>query len=207
MRPVVRAFRTGFEKEAAKHVRAGGHAALRDAVKPMRFVFEKPRGLAVNDLGYWALLDLGLRRWSTVARGPLRGLACARVPSEQVDIVLDRVDRDSIHPGSTRILHLDCEECAACCRDNAVELVPADIARFRRAGRPELGRAPYVRKDGDKLVLRVLRSRDCRHLERDKRCGIYEIRPNSCRLFPRGSEGCLFSREEELGVVDGLSVP
>jgi hypothetical protein len=173
----------------------------------VRFVFGRPRGLAVHDLGYWAILDLGLRRWSTARRGPLRGLAFARVPGERVDIVLDRIDRDSIHLGSTRTLVLDCEECAACCRNNAVELVPADISRFRRAGRPELGRAPYVRKDGHKLVLRVLRSRDCRHLTRDKRCGIYEIRPNSCRLFPRGSEGCLFSREEELGVVDGLSAP
>jgi Fe-S-cluster containining protein len=215
VRPIVRAFRTEFEKEAAAHVRAGGHAFVWEsaprkppsrAVRGGRLVFAKPRGRLADDLGYWALLDLGLTRWSTVTRGPLRGLASARIPADCVDIVQERVERDSIHPGSTRTMHLDCEECAACCRDNRVEIHEADLARFRRAGRPELGRAPYVRKDGGKLVLRLLRSGDCRNLTRDKRCAIYELRPDSCRSFPRGSEGCLFSREEELGVVDGLSI-
>jgi uncharacterized protein len=207
VRPVVRAFLSGYEKEAARHVRAGGHAVVWDAPrKHGRFVFGRPRGPVAKDLGYWALLDMELTRWSAVTRGPLRGLAEADVPVDCVGLMEDRVVRDSIHPGSTRTMHLDCPECAACCRDNRVEIEEGDLARFRRAGRPELGKAPYVRKDGAKLVLRLLRSRDCRHLLGDKRCGIYELRPGSCRSFPAGSEGCLFSREEELGVVDGLAV-
>lgn len=209
-RPVVRAFRAGFEKEAAAHVRRGGHAVVWGPSRSTRramLVFRSPRGLGVRDLGYWAILDMDLRRWSTFARGPLRGLAFARVPEDCFDIVDERVTRDSIHPGSTRTMRLDCQTCAACCRDNRVEVYEPDLARFRRGGRPELGRDPYVRRDGDKLVLRLLRSRDCRHLMGDKRCGIYALRPDSCRTFPPGSEGCLFSREEELGVVDGLKAP
>jgi Fe-S-cluster containining protein len=218
VRPVVRAFRREFEKEAAAHVRAGGHAVVYETVyeaqgggaspaarRGVRLVFQKPRGRAASDLGYWSLLDLGLTRWSTIQRGPLRGLAFARVRGDAVEIVRDRVDRDSVHPGSTRTMQLDCKACAACCRDNRVEIERADLARFRRAGRPELGRAPYARKRDGKLVLQLLRSRDCRHLTREKECAIYELRPDSCRSFPPGSEGCLFSREEELGVVDGLA--
>jgi hypothetical protein len=61
-----------------------------------------------------------------------------------------------------------------------------------------------VRREEDgTVVLRLLASRNCRHLRRDKRCAIYELRPDSCRLFPAGSECCLYSREEELGIVDG----
>jgi Fe-S-cluster containining protein len=100
-------------------------------------------------------------------------------------------------------MFLDCETCAACCRDNRVELEEQDIERFERANRAELARPPYTRKEGKKVVLRLLRSRDCRHLGADRRCGIYDLRPESCRVFPPASEGCLFSRESELGIFDG----
>ena len=213
VRPVVRAFRAGFEREAAAHVRAGGHAVVWDAPAGdsrkesgrARLVFGKPSPGDAGDLGHWSILDLGLARWLIVKRGPLRGLAFAWIPPDGIGIVEDRIARDSIHPHATRTMLLDCRECAACCRDNRVELKAPDVARFRRAGRPELARAPYVRRDGQKLVLRLLRSRNCRHLTRDRSCAIYELRPDSCRSFPPGSEGCLFSREEELGVVDGRS--
>jgi Fe-S-cluster containining protein len=167
-------------------------------------VFRKPKGAEEKDLGYWALLDLGRTEWSVVRAGPLRGLAMAPVPRDCVDLVKDRVARDAEHLGSTRAMLLDCQTCAACCRDNRVEIDKDDIERFRRGGRPDLARAPYVRRDGKKLVLRLLRSKDCRHLLSDKRCGIYPMRPDSCRSFPAGSEGCLFAREEELGIVDGV---
>jgi Fe-S-cluster containining protein len=203
IRPIVRAFESRFEAEAALHVRAGGHAIIWASPKRGKLVFRKPKGPEEKDLGYWALLDMGRTEWSTVRAGPLRGLAVAPIPRDCVELVRDRVIRDSVHRRSTRTMFLDCEQCAACCRDNRVELDKDDMARFRRAGRPELGLPPYVRKDGRKIILRLLRSKDCRHLQSDKRCGIYPLRPGSCRTFPAGSEGCLFSREEELGIVDG----
>ncbi len=201
----MRAFQAPFENQAALHVRAGGHAIVWTSPRRGRLVFRVPRGPEERDLGYWALLDMRRSEWSRAKIGALRGLAVAPVPRDCVDLVKDRVDRDSVHRGSTRVMLLDCETCAACCRDNRVELEKRDIERFERANRPELARPPYTRRDGKKVVLRLLRSRDCRHLGRDRRCGIYALRPESCRVFPPGSEGCLYSRESELGIVDGAT--
>ena len=193
-------------------MRAGGHALVWDDDARVRLVFSPPPKKSKKkgdtpkeDLGVWSLLDLGVHRFRREKSGALRGLAVARIAKDALDIVRRRALRDSVHPSATRTLHLDCEACAACCRDNEVILEPVDFERFAEAGRQDLGRPPYTRKDGDRVVLRLLRSRNCRHLGADKRCGIYELRPDSCRSFPMGSESCLYSREVELGVVDGAS--
>ncbi len=204
VRPIVRSFQSAYAKEAAAHVRKGGHALVWEAKNRVRLVFRVPVGDEEKDLGYWSLLDLGAHKWARETRGPLRGLAVARVARDSLDIVRARAERDSVHPRATRVMRLDCEECAACCRDNKVVLEPEDLERFADAGREDLGKPPYTRKDGKKVVLRLLRSRDCRHLQADHRCGIYPLRPDSCRVFPAGSESCLYSREVELGVVDGV---
>ena len=206
VRPIVRAFQAQFEAEAAAHVRAGGHAILWTSPRRGRIVFQAPRGPEDRDLGYWAILDMGRTEWFRMKTGALRGLAVAAVPRDCVDLVKGRVERDSIHRDATRVMLLDCETCAACCRDNRVELEEQDIERFERANRPELAKPPYTRKDGKKVVLRLLRSRACRHLGADLRCGIYEIRPEPCRVFPPGSEGCLYAREAELGILDGAPI-
>ncbi len=204
IRPVVRSFQAPHAKRAATHVRAGGHALVWDGQSRVRLVFRAPSGDRQRDLGYWSLLDLGGRRFQKEAAGPLRGLAVARVARGSVDLARTRAERDSVHPRATRAMRLDCETCGACCRNNRVRIERVDLERFATAGRPGLGKPPYTRKDGDKVVLRLLRSRDCRHLRPDRRCAIYALRPDACRLFPPGSEGCLFSREVELGVVDGV---
>src|SRR5262249_40869446 len=115
-----------------------------------------------------------------------------------------RAERDSVFPGPTRTMILDCLACGACCKENEVVLEDEDLERFAGAGRTELARRPLARrrKDG-RLVLVLLKNKRCRHLGGDNRCGIYPIRPNACSEFPAGSECCLFSREEELGIVDG----
>jgi Fe-S-cluster containining protein len=208
VRPIVRSFQSRFAKEAAAHVKKGGHALVWDTASRVRLAFRvPPRATAARekDLGYWSLLDLGVDTWSVETKGALRGLAVSRIAKDSIDIVRHRAERDSIHPRATRAIELDCETCAACCRDNKVILEPVDFDRFAKGGRPELGRPPYTRKDGERVVLRLLRSRDCKHLGADKRCGIYSLRPESCRSFPAGSESCLYSREAELGVVDGAS--
>jgi uncharacterized protein len=203
IRPVVRSFAAGFQTEAGLHVRAGGHAVVWTSPNRARLVFRKPTPGHEEDLGLWSLLDMGKTSWKAVSRGPLHGLATSPIPRDCIDLVKERIVRDSVHRSATRTMRLDCQACAACCRKNRVELLDVDLARFRRAGRMDLARPPYVRRDGKKLVLRLLESKDCRHLMADKRCGVYELRPDACRTFPAGSEGCLFSREEELGIVDG----
>jgi Fe-S-cluster containining protein len=204
VRPVVRSFTMRFEREAAAHVRAGGHAIVWDGAESARLVVPVPKRGDVHDLGKWAMLDIGRWGYSVVRRGPMKGLAFMRVPEDAIDIVRERVDRDSSIAGSTTAMKLDCLACGACCRANEVVLEARDVARFRRAGRAELARKPYARRERDGRVVLVLRrDKRCQHLGRDNKCDIYAIRPDACSTFPMASEGCLYSREEELGIFEG----
>jgi hypothetical protein len=205
VRPVVRNYRWPHLEAAAAWVRSGGHAVVWVGPRKARLVFARPRENNDHDLGYWSALDLGRTEYSIARRGPFEGMAFLRVPHDCYSIVRDRVVRDSIHPGPTREIELDCLSCAACCKDNRVEIDDDDIVRFERAGRGELARPPYARTADGRLVLVLQRNRRCKHLAADNRCGIYAIRPGSCSTFPPGSECCLSSREEEFGLVDGAT--
>jgi hypothetical protein len=203
VRPVVRSYRWPHLEEAAAWVRAGGHAVVWIAANKARLVFGRPREGDENDLGYWSVLDLGKTEFRLARRGPFEGMAYIAVPHDCYAIVRFRVVRDSIHPGPTRALELDCLECGACCRDNRVILEDADVERFEKAGRPELARLPYAKREDGTVVLVLRKDKDCKHLCADNKCAIYAIRPDACSTFPVGSECCLSSREEEMGVVDG----
>jgi Fe-S-cluster containining protein len=202
-RPVVRSFRWPYLEEAATWVRAGGHAVVWIAPRKARLVFRRPEPGDEHDLGYWSALDMGRTEFSTAKRGPFAGMGFVRVPHDCYSIVRDRVVRDSVHEGPTRTIELDCLACGACCKDNRVELDDKDVDRFEQAGRGELARPPYARRDDGALVLVLQRDKRCKHLADDNRCSIYAIRPGACSTFPVGSECCLSSREEELDVVDG----
>jgi hypothetical protein len=205
VRPVIRSYSWPHRGQAAKWVRAGGHALLWLSTRKARLVFARPKKGDEHDLGWWSILDLGRSKYTVVRRGFFVGLAYLRVPHDCYGIVRERVVRDSIHPGPERAITLDCLECGACCKDNRVELEEEDVARFDRGGRGELARPPYARRDDGKLVLVLRRDKRCKHLARDNRCDIYSVRPNACSTFPVGSECCLSAREEEIGVVDGAS--
>jgi len=204
-RPVVRSFQKRFIRECAAWVRAGGHAVLWDSPKRAKLVIPRPDPDDVMDLGRWSILDMDKSRYGIVRKGPLRGLATAPIEQDTLDLVRERATRDSVHRGPLRTMNLDCLECGACCKSNDVILERVDERRFVRAGRPELLRRPFTRRNGEgKLALRVLKSGDCRHLGKDNKCAVYAFRPDACSQFPPGSECCLFAREEELGIVDGV---
>ncbi len=205
VRPVVRSYRSPYFEEAASWVRAGGHAVVWIAPRKARLVFRKPREGDERDLGYWSALDIGQLEYSVARRGTFEGMAYVKVPHDCYEIVRERIVRDSIHPGPTRTLRLDCLECGACCKDNRVELEDEDVARFERAGRGDLARPPFARRDDGVVVLVLQRDKRCRHLAGDNKCDIYAIRPDACSSFPVGSECCLSSREEEMGIVDGAT--
>jgi Fe-S-cluster containining protein len=192
-------------RRAAAWVRAGGHAVVWIAPRKARLVFAKPKKGDEHDLGWWSVLDLGRYDYDVVDRGPFAGLALIRIPHDCYGIVRDRTARDSIHEGPTRTLELDCLACGACCRDNRVELEDQDIERFERAGRLDLTRPPYAKRDDGKIILVLRKDKRCKHLADDNKCGIYPIRPDACSTFPAGSECCLSSREEELGIIDGAT--
>jgi Fe-S-cluster containining protein len=202
-RPVVRSFKWPFLDEAAAWVRAGGHAVVWIAPRKARLVFAKPAPGDEHDMGYWSALDIGQTEYATAKRGPFAGMAFVRVPHDCYSIVRDRVVRDSVHPGPTRAIKLDCLACGACCKDNRVELDGRDIARFEQGGRSDLARPPYARREDGVVVLVLRRDKRCKHLADDNRCDIYALRPGACSTFPVGSECCLSSREEELDVIDG----
>jgi Fe-S-cluster containining protein len=202
-RPIVRQFKPRYTREIAAHVRGGGHAVVWEGPKRAYMVFPAPKEGDEHDLAVWSLLDMGKSRWKRIEKGPLRGFGTSLVPRDCHEIVRHRAERDSIHEGTTRVMELDCLACGACCKDNEVILDEPDIARFRAGGRPELAKPPYARKKDGRLVLTLLKSKDCRQLMPDNKCAIYAIRPDACSTFPMASEPCLFSREEELGLVDG----
>jgi hypothetical protein len=206
-RPVVRSFRPPHFAEAATWVHGGGHALVWLSPRKARLIFSKPREGEELDLGRWSALDLGISEHVVATHGTFAGLAYVRVPHDCYSIVRERVLRDSVHPDPTRAIELDCLACAACCKENCVELDDADVARFESAGRGDLARPPYARRDNGTIVLVLRRDRRCKHLADDNRCDIYAIRPDACSTFPPGSECCLSAREEELGMVDGASSP
>jgi hypothetical protein len=195
-RPIVRSFSKAHEREAARHVRAGGHAIVWAGPKTAQLVFRVPKEPA-TDLGLWSLLDLDRWRWRKIDKGPMLGLATARVPVDCLFIVKERIDRDSVFPGTTKPEKFDCLKCGACCKSNEVVLNRSDVARIRRR-RPEFIAKPYVRRRRDgKLMLTLLKNGKCRHLGGDLKCGIYEFRPDPCSSFVVGSECCMSAREEE----------
>jgi hypothetical protein len=207
-RPIVRSFKREFVKEAVAHVRAGGHAVVWEHARRARFVFQRPAEGNEEDFGAWAVYDMGKMSWDEHHVGPFRGLASIPVPRDCLWIVKRRSERDSVHPGPTRRVRFDCRTCAACCQDNEVILQEADVKRFEEAGRGELAKPPFAKRHRDgRVILTLLPSKRCRHLESDMSCGIYEIRPHSCSEFPMGSECCLYAREDMLGVYDGAAPP
>jgi Fe-S-cluster containining protein len=205
VRPVVRSFTRPHMKRAAAWVRNGGHAVVWLAPRKARLVFPRPKDGDENDLGWWSVLDLGRSDYEIMLRGTFAGLALIAVPHDCYAIVRDRATRDAVHPDPTRTIHLDCLECGACCRDNRVELEDQDLARFEKAGRSDLARAPYAKREDGKIILVLRRDKRCKHLADDNKCGIYPIRPDACSTFPMGSECCLSSREEEMGIIDGAT--
>lgn len=204
VRPVVRSFRVPYLQQAAAWVRAGGHAVVWLAPRKARLVFSRPADDDDFDLGWWSVLDMGLLEYRFARKDTtFGGMAYVRIPHDCYAIVHDRIVRDSIYPDATRTIELDCLECGACCKDNVVELDEEDIERFDEGGRPELARPPYARKRNGVVTLVLRKDKRCQHLGGDNKCGIYALRPYSCSRFPVGSECCLSSREEEMGIVDG----
>ena len=203
-RPLWRSFTQRYIKNAVEHVSAGGHAILwrSGSPKPSAWML-LPCGSdgALPELAFWSLLSLEKQRYQRVPRGPAKGLATARIPRDREWAVEEWCERDAKWPGSTRDVDLDCMTCAACCKNNRVILYEADIDGWDEAGRSDLSGKAYTRNSKGDVVLRLKADGDCVHLH-GTLCGIYEMRPSNCSMFPAGSEPCLSSREEEFGLVD-----
>ncbi len=203
-RPVVRSFSIRHVRECAAWVKLGGHAVLWEKPGRAMLVLPVPNEDDPADLSLFSILDLGKRRWKVAKEGALRGLATCLVPKDCNWIIQRRIDRDSEHETATRDIHVDCLECGACCEDNEVILFDVDKKRFVEGGRADLLKPPFARRTDGKLVLTLLANKKCRHLASDNKCGIYTIRADACRDFPVASECCLYARELERNLYDGV---
>lgn len=193
MRPVWRTYDPRYEDNAVAHVRAGGHAVMRQ--EPRWWLLLPSDDGVIPELTAWAMLDLGVAGFDEVESGPAAGLLRVALPRRLREHVMDWCERDAVYATSTVAEALDCRACAMCCRKNRVLLDADDEARWAAEGRAELSGAGYVRASRGKRRLRVLPGGDCVHL-RGNDCGIYALRPDNCRAFPAGSEGCLGARAE-----------
>ena len=81
-RPIVRSFKSKYTKEAAAHVRAGGHAFIWESESRATLVFTTPLEGDDENFGAWAVYDMGKWRWKLETTGALRGLATSRVPRD-----------------------------------------------------------------------------------------------------------------------------
>jgi Fe-S-cluster containining protein len=204
VRPVWRSFRARWLSRAAAHVRRGGHAAVEKDDGGLDMLLGVDAEGKITELGLWSILAIEQQRWRRVKEGPARGLAVAGVRELFVESVLDWCERDSIHEGATRTIHLDCLECGACCHEANVLLDEADFDRWRQAGRQDLLGRAYIKRAGGKVTLRFAPGGRCQNLGRDNKCAIYPIRPDNCSAFVVGSEACLAAREDTLKLRDGL---
>ena len=90
---------------------------------------------------------------------------------------------------------LDCQSCAACCRDASdgrVLVSKDDLVRWRRQRRTDILRGLVPGHFGERGFAAKADGR-CRHLglaERPNDCAIYETRGDSCRRIEPGSSQC-----------------
>ncbi|MFO7977176.1 MAG: YkgJ family cysteine cluster protein [Bacteroidales bacterium] len=80
--------------------------------------------------------------------------------------------------------HIDCLECANCCRTLGPRLLPKDVERM--AARLKMKTAAFMQEyllrdeDGDLVFC----SMPCPFLLPDNHCMVYEARPRACREYP-----------------------
>lgn len=202
-RPVWRRFRERFTSRAVDWVERGGHAVIERSPTDLSFVLPEGADGKLTEYALWSLLAVLQNQARRATEGPLKGLRVARVQRHSVDAVDDWLERDSVHPGPTRVLDLDCLDCGACCVDSDVQLGDDDLDVFREAGRADLTTSKYIKRSRDgKVRLRFLKGGRCQHLQTDNKCRIYAIRPFNCSVFPVGSEACLAARESTLDLRD-----
>ena len=95
--------------------------------------------------------------------------------SERVDRIVHR-----LHDEIGR--QIDCTLCGNCCCELGLELHPNDIEALARLENitPKIFEDNYCNKEEGVILLK---SEPCRYLE-EKKCRIYENRPEECRQFP-----------------------
>jgi Fe-S-cluster containining protein len=196
-RPVWRTFSKDALTAAAKFVRAGGHAVI----DGKRVLLPPGEDGMLDELTAWALLEMKVTSVRTRRVAPIEGLLEAGVPESERSRVLAWCARDGSIKSATTSIDVDCKTCGACCHGPNVVVQETDLFRWNDAGKSALSGKKFLHTDRDEnLVLRHDVNGVCVHL-RGTECSIYELRPENCRAFPAGGNGCLSKR-----AARGLSV-
>jgi hypothetical protein len=91
--------------------------------------------------------------------------------------------------------HINCMDCAACCKNYSPRFRAPDIKRiskFLKMKETEF-KETYLQLDseGDE----VLRQKPCPFLDSDNSCSIYDVRPSDCERFPYTDEDVIIKRK------------
>lgn len=90
--------------------------------------------------------------------------------------------------------HIDCLQCANCCKNYSPRFKNPDIKRIAKTLRIKEGElvSKYLKldEDGDYVV----KQSPCPFLAEDNTCNIYEDRPGDCRRYPYTDEDVLLKR-------------
>ena len=188
-RPIVRSFKRKYTKEAAAHVRAGGHAIVweNDNARspPLPDAAEGRAGglRRVGRLrhGQVELAHARARHASRASRPrSSRAIACGSrsgAPSATRFIPVPRARSTSIARSARR---------AAVTTRSSSRTRTSSASRTRDAASSRRRRSPSATRTVASCS-RCLPNKRCRHLKRDNRCGIYELRPHPCSEFPRAA--------------------
>lgn len=78
-----------------------------------------------------------------------------------------------------------CQECGKCCHQKLITILPEEVDRISSAAHIPLGEfvSKYVGVAGDGRIM-MLRTDPCAFLGKNKRCTIWNDRPEVCREFP-----------------------
>lgn len=78
-----------------------------------------------------------------------------------------------------------CEECGMCCYQKLITILPEEVDRISTAAKVPLGEfmSSYVGIAEDNRIM-LLRTNPCAFLGKDKKCSIWEDRPEICKQFP-----------------------
>jgi uncharacterized protein len=200
-RPVWKAFVVRQLAAAADYARRGGGAVIVGPGGPARMLFRLQPDGTPGELFMFAILDLHKRKWHRVREGTANGLGISNIPIRRRWVVEQWLERDEKRKGPLRRMELDCVTCAACCQESKVFLLPEDLLLWKRSGRHDLMKKPFVERIKGNPMLRMGDDTRCQHLDGTK-CGIYTLRPYNCRAFPAGSEPCLAARSDTFGLSD-----
>ncbi len=90
--------------------------------------------------------------------------------------------------------HIDCLNCAACCKNYSPRFKTPDIKRISKHLKMKEGIFidTYLRLDEDGDY--VTKNTPCPFLGDDNRCSIYDQRPSDCARFPYTDEDVLINR-------------